>query len=172
MSSCCPQNNCIFTYVKQTILKLKLMTSSLFQYFSTISTCEDHYITVQDAMTDTFMQSVQLHAWTKFTPSSFVIFLIYIIQFTRCGLWIFWGGVNLGWEPPEKSFWEGVESCLSHNLILTLILLTWTIWRAPTNASKWRMGFNSAFKVLIVTTLSLGTKYSIKYVFFILIKFL
>ena len=31
---------------------------------------------------------------------------------------------------------------------LTLILLTWTIWRAPTNASKWRMGFNSAFKGL------------------------
>ena len=25
---------------------------------------------------------------------------------------------------------------------LTLILLTWTIWRPPTNASKWRMGFN------------------------------
>ena len=25
---------------------------------------------------------------------------------------------------------------------LTLILLAWTIWRAPTNASKWRMGFN------------------------------
>ena len=32
---------------------------------------------------------------------------------------------------------------------LTRILLTWTIWRAPTNASKWRMGFNSAFKGLI-----------------------
>ena len=32
--------------------------------------------------------------------------------------------------------------------ILTLILLTWTKWRAPTNASKWRMGFNSAFKGL------------------------
>ena len=32
---------------------------------------------------------------------------------------------------------------------LTLILLTWTIWRAPTNASKWRIGFNSAFKGLI-----------------------
>ena len=31
---------------------------------------------------------------------------------------------------------------------LILILLTWTIWRAPTNASKWRMGFNSAFKGL------------------------
>ena len=34
------------------------------------------------------------------------------------------------------------------NLVLTLILLTWTVWRAPTNASKWRMGFNSAFKGL------------------------
>jgi hypothetical protein len=34
-------------------------------------------------------------------------------------------------------------------ILLTLILLTWTIWRAPTNASKWRMGFNSAFKGLI-----------------------
>ena len=33
-------------------------------------------------------------------------------------------------------------------LSLTLTLLTWTIWRAPTNASKWRMGFNSAFKGL------------------------
>ena len=32
---------------------------------------------------------------------------------------------------------------------LTPILLTWTIWRAPTNASKWRMGFNSAFKGLM-----------------------
>ena len=31
---------------------------------------------------------------------------------------------------------------------LTFILLTWTIWRAPTNAMKWRMGFNSAFKGL------------------------
>ena len=31
---------------------------------------------------------------------------------------------------------------------LALILLKWTIWRAPTNASKWRMVFNSAFKGL------------------------
>ena len=33
-------------------------------------------------------------------------------------------------------------------ILLTLILLTWTIWRASTNASKWGMGFNSAFKGL------------------------
>ena len=38
---------------------------------------------------------------------------------------------------------------LTLTLSLTLILLTWTIWRAPTNASKWRMGFNSAFKGLM-----------------------
>ena len=38
---------------------------------------------------------------------------------------------------------------------LTLILLTWTKWRATTNASKWRMGFNSAFKAL--TSLSSAT---------------
>jgi hypothetical protein len=31
---------------------------------------------------------------------------------------------------------------------LTLILLTWKIWRAPNNASKWQMGFKSAFKGL------------------------
>ena len=37
----------------------------------------------------------------------------------------------------------------SGELSLILTLLTWTIWRAPTNASKWRMGFNSAFEGLI-----------------------
>jgi len=31
---------------------------------------------------------------------------------------------------------------------LTLILLKWRKWWAPNNASKWQMGFNSAFKVL------------------------
>ena len=31
---------------------------------------------------------------------------------------------------------------------LTLILLTWRIWRVRNNANKWQMGFNSAFKGL------------------------
>jgi len=31
---------------------------------------------------------------------------------------------------------------------VTFILLTWRIWWAPNNASKWQMGFNSAFKGL------------------------
>jgi len=35
------------------------------------------------------------------------------------------------------------------SFLLTLILLTWRIWRAPNNASKWQMRFNSAFKGLI-----------------------
>jgi len=32
--------------------------------------------------------------------------------------------------------------------ILTLILLTWRIWWAHNNASRWQMGFNLAFKRL------------------------
>jgi len=32
--------------------------------------------------------------------------------------------------------------------LLTLILLTWRIWWAPNNASRWQMGFNWAFKGL------------------------
>ena len=47
------------------------------------------------------------------------------------------------------SQWK-TERTHTHTLTsLTLTLLTWTIWRVPTNASKWRMGFNSAFKGLI-----------------------
>jgi hypothetical protein len=32
---------------------------------------------------------------------------------------------------------------------LTHILLMWKIWRAPNNASKWQMGFNTVFKGLM-----------------------
>ena len=39
---------------------------------------------------------------------------------------------------------------LGYNGILTLILLTWRIWWTPNNASRWQMGFNSAFKWLMV----------------------
>jgi len=40
--------------------------------------------------------------------------------------------------------------------ILTLILLTWKLWWAPNNASKWQVVFNSAFK-------GLNTKYLLQY---------
>ena len=36
----------------------------------------------------------------------------------------------------------------SWQIVLTLTLLTWRIWWAPNNASKWQMGFSSAFKGL------------------------
>jgi len=38
---------------------------------------------------------------------------------------------------------------LSGTQFLTLILPSWRIWWAPNNASKWQMGFNSAFKGLM-----------------------
>jgi len=36
-----------------------------------------------------------------------------------------------------------------NDYLVNLILLNWRIWYAPNNASKWQMGFNSAFKWLI-----------------------
>jgi hypothetical protein len=44
---------------------------------------------------------------------------------------------------------ELLAGCMQHSK-LTLTLLTWTKWWAPASASKWRMGFNSAFKGLII----------------------
>jgi len=38
-------------------------------------------------------------------------------------------------------------------MTLTLILLTWRIWWAPNNASRWQMGFNLTFKELITVIL-------------------
>ena len=42
---------------------------------------------------------------------------------------------------------------------LTLNLLTTTIVAPPSNASKWQMGFNSAFKGLIPTSVHNGERY-------------
>jgi hypothetical protein len=48
------------------------------------------------------------------------------------------------------SLWPVLDLHSIHmsNLGLTLVLLTWRIWWAPNNASKWQMGFNSASKRL------------------------
>ena len=45
-------------------------------------------------------------------------------------------------------------SVLQQPFLLTLNPLTWKIWRAPNNASRWQMGFNSAFKGLMVSAYS------------------
>jgi len=42
------------------------------------------------------------------------------------------------------SLWR---NCMQ-SVLLTLIPLTWRIWWAPNNASKWQMGFNLVFKGL------------------------
>ena len=47
----------------------------------------------------------------------------------------------------------------SHFLLLTLTLLTWRKWWTPNNASKWQMGFNSAFKGLIQTFVLSSNQY-------------
>jgi len=54
--------------------------------------------------------------------------------------------------PAPNSISVKKSKCWNSNIksILTLILLTWRIWWAPNNASRWQMGFNSAFKGLII----------------------
>jgi len=44
---------------------------------------------------------------------------------------------------------------MSLESVLTLNLLTTTIVAPPSNANKWQMGFNSAFKGLINSTIIL-----------------
>ena len=59
------------------------------------------------------------------------------------------GGHLLLWRKLAGKLWDSAsvaQQTEKKTRSLTLVLLTWTIWRAPTNASKWRTGFNSAFK--------------------------
>jgi hypothetical protein len=49
-------------------------------------------------------------------------------------------------SPPLLCAWN-ISICEAE-LTLILILLTWRKWWTPNNASKWQMGFNSAFKGL------------------------
>ena len=63
----------------------------------------------------------------------------------------------------ERSSVSRNKCYISHNTCLaillssswTLILLTWRIWWAPNNASRWQMGCNSAFKWLSCKLLAL-----------------
>jgi len=56
------------------------------------------------------------------------------------------------WVPGLSQGWSGRGVALiTHPYILpglTLNPLTWKIWGAPSNASRWQMGFNSRFKGL------------------------
>jgi len=49
----------------------------------------------------------------------------------------------------EFSIFVTISACFKYGWsTLTLILLTWRIWWVSNNASKWQMGFDSAFKGL------------------------
>jgi hypothetical protein len=52
---------------------------------------------------------------------------------------------NISQSRCDNMFWKRGFNILK---ILSLILLTWRIWWAPNNASKWQMGFNWVFKGL------------------------
>ena len=53
----------------------------------------------------------------------------------------------------DKIFFRTGQYQFSLGSALTLSPPTWRIWWAPNNASKWQMGFNSAFKGLIWSSL-------------------
>ena len=62
-------------------------------------------------------------------------------------LYVAWTPWTAGCDP--QMFRHAFQGGPGPPWYLTHIVLTWTIWRAPTNASKWPMGFNSVFKGLI-----------------------
>jgi hypothetical protein len=64
---------------------------------------------------------------------SISIFLMHIDTF-------FWEGVRRLHQTVKRGLW--------HEKSLTFIQLTWRIWWAPNNASRWQMGFNSVLKEL------------------------
>jgi len=111
-----------------------------------------------------------VHLWIFFllfigTPSSWqtsynVTYLLMLLVYNNC-IWVHYISFYIKLVKPHKivtpfrilnrillldifsnAFADG-------RLRLTLILLTWRMWRAPNNAGKWQMGFNSAFKGLI-----------------------
>ena len=59
-------------------------------------------------------------------------------------------------QEPLRTIYDNLS--LTNSTLLTLTLLTWRICWAPTSASKWQMGFNSAFKGLTSDTIMWCTK--------------
>ena len=105
-----------------------------------------------------------VHQSEAFMPNSFVprsrLFVTVAVRFhlLRQARWTFCvvpaasvsfdlhaGNIRFG---TENEKWISVRTNIQ--MCLTLALLTWRIWWAPTNASKWQMGFNSAFKGLML----------------------
>jgi len=56
---------------------------------------------------------------------------------------------RIQWEVTINVYRSSRKSIRYSFQILTSILLTWRIWWAPNNVSRWQMGLNSAFKWLM-----------------------
>jgi hypothetical protein len=78
----------------------------------------------------------------RYTYITSVVVCMCLVLSTDC---YFFQAHNFCFIPELWSTWEHIE-----RLALTLNLLTTTIVAPPSNASKWQIGFNSAFKGLNV----------------------
>ena len=77
----------------------------------------------------------------RFFSPDFVAWILHVIIKDLC---------NTTCTVGHWRWWSRWPACILQGItpFLTLILLTWRIWWAPNNASRWQMGFNSAFKGL------------------------
>jgi len=67
----------------------------------------------------------------------------YTAYFTKRHIFVFFNNTRLYSSTADQG-----HALVTDKSILTLILLTWRIWWAPNNVSRWQMGFNSSFKGL------------------------
>ena len=87
----------------------------------------------------------------------FIYFLLPLLLLIHCHLFfptvtfssLLPPALKLGSVSSPLCMWKFERLCSQTRLCqLTLILLTWRIWWALNNASRWQVGFNSAFKGL------------------------
>ena len=78
----------------------------------------------------------------QYTMNALTVFYLSHIWHNCCQNWVI--------LRHSESIWWLVLVTKNLQLVswLTLTLLTWRIWWAPNNASRWQMGFNSALKRL------------------------
>ena len=79
----------------------------------------------------------------------------------------------MGFEPtisaskrPQTYALDRAATGIGIHTSLTLILLTWRIWWAPNNASRWQMGFNTVFNLLKSTCYVIHHQFNIQQLYF------
>ena len=90
----------------------------------------------------------------SYASATFAVSSVRNLEHAFCVWWIFYSRSSELSDPdslPEDCACAShIDRCSRQQVRrgLTLILLTWRIWWAPNNASRWQMGFNSACKGL------------------------